>query len=94
MVVDAVKILNEFVRIDRSFIAPDDPSFESWVPYFNNTFDICTNHDICPIAPGAEFTLVDNHTPSNSSPGWFRAVEYFYSDNMWIGCLATVYQTV
>lgn len=89
-----VNVFNEYVKIDRSFVAPTDPSFVSWEPYFENTFDICTNHEICPIAPGTEFTIQDDHGPSNSDPAWFRAVEYFYNDKVWIGCLTTVYQTV
>lgn len=88
--------LKEFVSIDKSNYSPTDINFISWIPYFNNTINICDTHpDICPIEPNTFFNTQDDHGPSNSEGAWFRAQEYYYNQNdEWIGCATTVYQTV
>ena len=90
--------LKETVNIDTSNVAPSDPSFDQWVPYFNNSFELCegVEKSVCPVKPGTVFRLSDTHPPSNSPGAWFRAVEHYYSgsDQTWIGCATIVYQTV
>lgn len=94
---EALVNIKEEVFVDRSEFGPHDSRFEGWTPYFNNTFEICDNHDdVCPVQPNSEFSLLDNHSPSNSVGAWFRATEHYFTgdSNLWIGCLTTVYQTV
>jgi hypothetical protein len=93
---EAIDNMKENVIVERSEYSPIDPLFKGWEAYFNNTFEICDNHDVCPVQPNTEFTLVDNHAPSNSEGAWFRATEHYFtgSDDTWIGCLTTIYQTV
>jgi hypothetical protein len=95
--VGPLKNLKELVFIDRSDYAPTDAAFVKWENYFNNTFEVCDNHeDVCPVEPGDRIDLVDNHSPSNSEGAWFRATEHYFTgeSDLWIGCVTTVYQTV
>jgi len=88
--------LKETVYIDKSPVHPSDPSFVAWVPYFNNSFDLCSKEDICPVEVGTSFSLSDTHPPSTTTTtgSWYRANEYYYRDSVWIGCLTTIYQVI
>ena len=89
--------LTETVFIDKAPVHPLDPSFVSWTPYFNNSFDLCEKNEwLCPVAVNSSFTLSDTHPPSTTSKtgSWYRAVEYYHSGNVSIGCASTIYQVV
>jgi hypothetical protein len=88
--------LKETVYIDKSPVHPSDPSFETWVPYFNNSFDLCSKDGLCPVNVDSSFSLSDEHPPSTTTTtgSWYRAKEYYFSDSVWIGCLTTIYQVI
>ena len=87
--------LTERVYIDRKL-----PGAREWTPYFNNTFAVCgtgpfQHEHVCPVAPNATFSYVDQHPRSHSPPAEFRArEEYFDASGAWIGCATIVYESV
>lgn len=94
---DKLESLLETVYIEKSPVHPNDPAFVSWVPFFNNSFDLCEHNDnLCPVNSNTSFSLSDSHPPSTTSTtgSWYRAKEYYYSKSTWIGCLSTVYQVI
>ena len=91
--------LKETVYIDKSPVHPSDPSFVSWTPYFNNSFDLCEKNldqPLCPVSINQSFTLSDSHPPSTTATegSWYRAKELYFDEYRMIGCAVTVYQVV
>jgi hypothetical protein len=77
---DSLLNLYEIVTVDKSLVGPDDPTFNGWTSYFNNSYEISDKHgDEFPVSSNASFVISDLHSPSSSTGAWFRAVEHYYT---------------
>eukprot|EP00933_Yihiella_yeosuensis_P028894 TRINITY_DN22666_c5_g1_i1.p1 TRINITY_DN22666_c5_g1~~TRINITY_DN22666_c5_g1_i1.p1 ORF type:complete len:200 (+),score=16.42 TRINITY_DN22666_c5_g1_i1:60-602(+) len=70
---------------------------EAWAPasFKNGPFSRCGTKDFqtaCPIAADEEFRFEEAHPTTHVvKPGKHRAIEHYYADGVYAGCVAVVY---